>query len=195
MEINEKDKTKKTRSKGRTPTWFLVSSCFNGIECWSIWSCGNVLWLSGRLGVLRIRIGSSFVLLGWPGPPKRTRWWILSFPPTNNNGTHTSPDLRHESPSKISWLLSTPRLNLLTIRYMSKILSVYLVICSLHHPSSVKCFQSWPHDPPPLLFKGFPTFQPLFRHSQFTPNLQVHRFDRGGSLMFLGSRVYRHTRR
>ena len=44
-----------------------------GIECWSIYSCGNVLWVSGRLGVLRIRIG----------PPPRSgviRYFFVSYP-------------------------------------------------------------------------------------------------------------------
>ena len=52
------------------------------------------------------------------------------------------------------------------------------VVTRLHHPSSVKCFQGCPHGSVLLLFKGVPTFQPLFRHSQFVtvhtePTLRV----------------------
>ena len=73
-------------------------------------------------------------------------------------------------------LLSTTRPNLLTTRYMSRILSIHHVICSLHHPSSFKFSRGWPHGSVLLLFKCFTTFQPQFRLSNFTPNPQDHRF-------------------
>ena len=53
-------------------------------------------------------------------------------------------------------------------RYMFRILSVLHVICSLHHPSSVKCSQGCPHDYPlglcELRVSGFLLMYVTYRH-------------------------------
>ncbi len=133
-------------------------------------------------------------------------WWPFGgqlFSPVLSTG-HSAQTVTYQIfPLTMQWwntpsnsrFLTMSSLKLLMIRYMPRILSMHHVIRSIHHPSSDKFSQGWPHDSPLFLFKRSTTFQLQFTRSDFASKTQAHRLAPARSLMFLALGVYRHTRR
>ena len=103
------------------------------------------------------------------------------------NAQSKTPDisLSLPLPKKNFRLPLTPRIKLPMIRVMSRTLSVLRVICSQHHPHSVKCSQGCLYGFPPNPVKCHLTSYPVLIRIQFASPPQAHRLIRERSLMII----------